>query len=181
MIAFLAAAAAEPIPDLQPPLAPLPPGFWESYGLLIVLVVVAGACIGTGWWIRHRFFRKPPLLPQPAEIAQASLRELKNIRDTVELTVQVSSVMRRYVLAKLGHRDDEPTTEEFARRLATEAKFGNEAGRAIVTFLRECDRVKFAHTRVEISGPVERAGKLIVNFETPVQPPPLPKPKELSK
>jgi hypothetical protein len=149
--------ANEPEPRLKPPTDPVVVE-QDDYRLLIAL----GALLATGlgamlawlfmrWWQRReRPEPAPPPPPPPWETALAELRELEQGRAsaiseglTEEWVDAVSDSIRAYLGRRFGFHGLESTTDEIAEKLGRAKSLAIEP-RYAVTFLGQCDLVKFA-------------------------------------
>lgn len=170
MIPMLAAAAAEKIPDLRPPLGEIPPSFWEQHGTQVIIGSALGAVLIVAfvlWLLR----KKPPVVIPPAVTAREALEELRGRKETLALATEVSQIIRHYVLAKLGRTGEEPTTEELARGLSEKSQFSPESVKALTAFLHDCDVQKFAPAIAPQPDLVTRAFALVESFERETPPP----------
>ena len=128
---------------LSPPLAELPPSFWEQFGLWVVVaavVLVVLVVAAVWWWLRPR-----PAIPVPIEIqSRKELEVLRQRSEDGQVLSQVSRVLRRYVAGAFELPPDELTTSEFCRAIAAHEKIGAELASCVGEFLRQCDELKFA-------------------------------------
>ena len=149
--------ANEPDPQLKPPTEPVVVE-QDDYRLLIALgalgALAAGALLA---WLLMRWWRRrdrpepaPPPAPPPWETAFAELRALSERRANAiaeERTEQwvdaVSDSVRKYLGHRFGFPGLESTTDEIADELNT-AQALPIAPQEVVTFLGQCDLVKFA-------------------------------------
>ncbi len=156
--------AAQDTNDLAPLLPPrpeLPPGLWEQFGIWIVLgaVFVVAVAAGCLWW-----FTRPKLTPKPFPAAQAR-EQLAALRQQPEeglVLSRVSQILRQYFGTLFGLPPGERTTAEFTRVIRGDPTLSPELEGALVQFLEECDRRKFAPVTPEAPlGAVQRAWALI--------------------
>jgi hypothetical protein len=172
MIFLLAAAAAEKIPDLRPPLGPVAPGLWEQpttwWALLGVLFILADIAAWI-WWANQK--GKPVALP-PAQQARATLNRLLNAPPAAALAAEVSREVRRYATAAIGRAGEELTSEELTRAIGAEPRLDATHVRQLSELLRDCDRQKFAPAAEPAPHLAERGLKLVDAFEQLLQPAP---------
>jgi hypothetical protein len=149
------------IPPLRPPRGELPPGFWEEYGLLVVVgAVLALTLLGVAAWFLSR--PKPVAVPAPEALARQALEPLRRQPEEGGLLSRVSQVLRHYLQAAFGLPPEELTTTEFCRALGGHERVGPELAAALSEFLRRCDERKFAPTAPPPAlGAVEQALKFI--------------------
>jgi uncharacterized protein DUF4381 len=160
----------EKIPPLQPPRGEIPPGFWELYGVWVVVgsVVFLALCAALVWYLT----RPKSVVPVPpgAQARQALERLRQQPEDGVVLS-RVSQVVRRYAAQAFGLPPGELTTSEFCQALAGQQRVGPDLAGALAEFLRQCDERKFAPA---VPGPalgaVARALELIETSEARVAP-----------
>jgi hypothetical protein len=152
-IAFLLSSLASRVPaatapqeaplELLPPHSELPPTFWEQYGAIVVIAVVAAVIVGGfGIWLLLRPRPKAPVPPE-AE-ARAALNALKGQPEDGDALSRVSQILRRYIITAFKLPPGEPTTTEFQRALAKNEDVGAELSNAVSEFLRRCDEQKFS-------------------------------------
>ncbi len=140
---ILLAAEDEKIPPLQPPRGPLPPDFWEQYGLWVVVGGVAVVMVISFvlWlWLRP----KPPAEIPPEAKARALLSPLHDQPETGSVLSRVSYAVRFYFGAAFGLAEGELTTTEFCHALNASPELGPDLKGQVCAFLRECDQRKFA-------------------------------------
>lgn len=149
--------ANEPDPQLKPPTEPVVVE-QDDYRLLIALgalgALAAGALLAwllMRWWQRRdRPEPAPPPPPPPWETALAELHALGERRAnaiaegrTEQWVDAVSDSVRKYLGHRFGFPGLESTTDEIAEELDT-AQALAIAPQEVVTFLGQCDLVKFA-------------------------------------
>ncbi len=143
MIFFCCAAFAAEEDKLLPPHDELPPSYWELYGWL----TVAGAALALAvlvlliTWLRRP---KPREITSPKILARRALAALHRRAEDAGLIVEVSRILRHYVLSVFGLAPDELTTAEIRQTLQHSAPVDSGLATAITDFLRECDERKFA-------------------------------------
>lgn len=121
---------------------------WEFWAAALLAVISAAALI---WWLlrrREHLARPAPPLP-PWEIAYQRLRELDERRlpqagRTTVYYVELSSILRHYIEDRFTVHAPEQTTPEFLAEVSIKHIFSDDQQRMLATFLRHCDRVKFA-------------------------------------
>ena len=144
-----ALAAEDHIPALHPPRPELRPGFLSQYGpwLAIVAIVVVATI---AFWLRWRQRPKPILVTPPDLLARSALKALSGQTEELGLVVEVSRILRHYVIEAFGLGPDELTTSELQQALQTPALPGTrgvaspEFVAQLIGFLRRCDQWKFA-------------------------------------
>ena len=154
--------SSDEIPPLRPPRAELPPGFWERYGVAVIilsalLIVVLAIAV---WFVTRP---KPAALIPPATHARRELEPLANRAEDGAVLSRVSQELRHYVAAAFGLSQEEVTTAEFCHALINLEKMGPPLSIPLTDFLRECDRRKFAADAVgpQPLGAVARALEII--------------------
>jgi hypothetical protein len=134
--------AADDLPQLRPPRAEIPPSFWESYGVWVIVgCVVFLALIGLAVWFLTR--PKPPIIVPPYVRAKQVLEPLLTKPEDGLVLSHVSQALRHYITEAFGLPPAEHTTAEFCRLIATNERLGPELSGAISEFLRRCDERKF--------------------------------------
>jgi len=149
--------ANEPDPQLKPPTEPVVVE-QDDYRLLIALGVLGALAAGAllawllmRWWQRRdRPEPAPPPPPPPWETALAELHALGERRAnaiaegrTEQWVDAVSDSVRKYLGHRFGFPGLESTTDEIAEELDT-AQALAIAPEEVVTFLGQCDLLKFA-------------------------------------
>jgi len=129
--------------QLSPPLAELPPTFWEQYGTWVVIAVIfLPVLVGVAVWL---LFRPKPSVPVPIEIlTRSELEALRQRSEDGQVLSQISRVLRRYVAGAFALPPDELTTSEFCRAISDHEKIGSDLAARAADFLRQCDELKFA-------------------------------------
>ena len=162
-----ALAADDPIPTLRPPHAELPPSYWELYGWLTVAgaaLALAVLVLFIAWLLRP----KPQEITSPKILARRALAALHRRAEDAGLIVEVSRILRHYVLSVFGLPAEELTTAEIRQALQNSAPIDPELAAAVTDFLRECDELKFAPSPCPPSaqiGLVNRALALVEKIE----------------
>ena len=146
------------LPNLLPPLAPLPPTFWEQHGTAVLaggLIFLAVAALVAGIVLKSR----PPRVLPPAIVARETLTKCRARPEDGNVLTEVSQTLRRYAAAALELPPGELTTAEFSRELERTEKITPQLKRSIADFLRSCDDRKFAPA--VSSGPLDAAGRAL--------------------
>jgi hypothetical protein len=164
-------AAEENIPKLRPPHDELQPSFWELHGWWTVagIVLVLAALAFFIMWLRRP---KPDGITPPEILARRALENLRGRTEDAALVVEVTRVLRRYILLAFGLAPDELTTAEIHQTLQHSKPVAPDLADAITDFLRECDERKFAPTPpLPQAGVVDRALALLEKVEASRQQP----------
>jgi len=134
---------ADEIPPLAPPRGEIPPGFWEQYG---VWVVVGGAVlVMVGLFLVWRFTRPKTPIVVPIEVrTRETLLGLRDRPETGALLSQISQTLTHYVAGVFSLPPDEMTTTEFCQALTRNEQIGPQLSSALGQFLRRCDEFKFS-------------------------------------
>ena len=145
------------LPKLLPPLAPLPPTFWEQHGTAVLAgsFIFLAVAILAGLIFRSR----PPQVLPPAIVAREALAKCRTRPEDGKVLTEVSQTLRRYAAAALELLPGEFTTAEFCRELERTEKITPQLKRSIADFLRSCDDRKFAPT--VSSAPLDAAGRAL--------------------
>jgi hypothetical protein len=158
-------AADDAMPKLRPPHDELQPTFWELYGwwtiagAVLVLAVLAFFIA----WLRRP---KPDVVTPPEILARRALENLHGRAEDAALVVEVTRILRRYVLSVFGLPPDELTTAEIRQVLQSCKPTGPDLASAVTDFLRECDERKFAPApSPPRTGAVDRALALLEKVE----------------
>jgi len=158
-------AAGEDLSKLRPPHDELQPSFWELHGRWMIagaVLVLAALALFIAWLMRP----KPGEITPPEILARRALEALRGRAEDAALVVEVTQILRRYILLAFGLSPDELTTAEIRQTLQHSAPVGPELATAINDFLRECDERKFAPTPPPPQpGVVERALALLEKIE----------------
>ncbi len=158
-------AAAEEIPTLRPPHDELHPSFWEQHGgwLVLAFVVVASAVL-LGWKLLRR--PKPEIVTPPEVLARRALEALRGRVEDMGLVVEVSQILRRYVVSAFQLPPHELTTAELQRAFQSQSQISATLTTAVIHFLSKCDERKFASvTTAALTGTVARALELVNDIE----------------
>jgi hypothetical protein len=165
-------AAGENTLKLRPPHDELQPSYWELHGWWTVagaVTTLAVLALFIAWLLRP----KPEEITPPEILARRALEALRGRAEDAALVVEVSRVVRRYILLAFGLTPDELTTTEIRQVLQHSAPAGPELAAAITDFLRECDERKFAPAPPPPKvGVVDRALALLEKIESSRRQPP---------
>jgi hypothetical protein len=133
------------LPNLLPPLAPIPPTFWDQHHIAIVVgALILIVLIATGVW---KILKPgPPSVMPPAYVAGAVLAKCIGRPEEGKVLSEISRALRRYVGAVLGFPAGELTTGEFRHELECSEKITPPLKNDIFDFLRVCDERKFSPT-----------------------------------
>ncbi len=163
LLALLCAAATnapDQIPPLRAPRGELPPGFWEEYGLLVVVgSVLAATLLAIAAWFLARPKPVAPLAPDV--VARQALGPLVRQAEDGAVLSGVSQILRRYLTAAFGLPPEELTCTEFCGALRRCEEAGPELSAAIAEFLRLNDERKFAPGAAQ---PASGAAEQALNF-----------------
>jgi hypothetical protein len=144
LLPLVAFAGEEPMPKLLPPRGELPASFAERFGWLIVVAALVLAAVAARV-VLMRFRRvKPPIITAPDVFARRALEALRGQPENGPLLVEVSAIVRRYVIFAFGLPTGEMTTGELRGALASNPKVPPEISGAVGNFLCDCDDRKFS-------------------------------------
>lgn len=160
-------AVAQPLQlsKLQPPHEEIGPSFWEQHGGQIVIAVVVffalvALCIA---WLQRP---KPVVITPPVVLARGELEGLQERAENGALLVEVSRVVRRYVISTFMLPPEELTTAELLQALQTRSQIDGDLITTIGQFLRRSDERKFAPALAPPQiGVVTRAAELVETIE----------------
>jgi len=158
--------AQEGLVDIREPVTLINP-LWYYLGGTIVL---GGLLL---WLVlRRRRKNRPAAPPEPDisafEEAESALQHLRSRMDSVDpepFTVEVTTILRRFLEKELEIRALEQTTEEFLLEIRDNERWPGELRTEIEHFLTRCDLVKFA--RQDLPG--EEREKLISQADTTIK------------
>ena len=143
-LGILAAAHAQSLklPKLRPPHGEIGPTFWEQHHWQVITPAVAVLLLGTLLilWLRRP---KPVVVVPPEIVARRSLEGLRGRPEDAPLTVEVSHIIRNYLISVFMLPPDELTTAEVLRALQARPQIDPGLVKSIGTFLRRCDELKF--------------------------------------
>jgi len=139
-----AAAIAEDVRDIKPPIE-ISNGWAWLWWTLAALIAVAIAVALWRWW-RKRRARLAFVPPVPAHVrARRKLdAALALIAQPKPFVTAVSDTARLYLEERFDFRAPERTTEEFLRELGVTDLLAKEQKESLGGFLASCDLVKFA-------------------------------------
>lgn len=144
LIPLTAFAGEEPLPKLLPPRGELVASFWERYGWLTLgIALVLLVIVAIMWLIRLRRV-EPPVITAPDVFARRALEALRGRPENGALLVEVSRIVRRYVIIVSSLPPGEMTSTELRVALASRLEVPSELAGAIGDFLRQCDERKFS-------------------------------------
>lgn len=164
-VAMLLAASAfgitEAEPRLQPPHSELGPTFWEQRGMLLVLGNVAFFMLLGAFYLWAR--RPRIIVPEaPDAIAHRALEALRPRAEDPQLLMEVSRILRHYMIFAYCLPPDEFTTTELKFELQARPSANAALSTELIDFLRQCDQRKFSPTPLAgASGTVARALELL--------------------
>ena len=148
------------LPNLLPPLAPIPPTFWDQHSIAIVVgASILIALIAAGVWKTLK--PGPQSVMPPAYVAGAVLAKCIGRPEDGKVLSEVSQALRHYVGAVLGFPAGELTTGEFRQELERSEKITPQLKNDIFDFLRACDERKFSPT---VSAPALNAAGRALQF-----------------
>lgn len=165
MVSGTALAQPLQLPKLQPPHEEIGPSLWERHGLQIVIasVVFAGLVAMFIGWLRRS---KPVVVIPPEVLARRDLETLRGSAENGALVVQVSRIVRRYVISVFTLPPEELTTSELIQALSAHSQTDRGLVTAIGEFLRRSDELKFAPALLPPqAGIVTRAAELVETIE----------------
>lgn len=136
-----------PLPKLRPPHDEVGPTFWEQHHWPIV---VGGVALLIVIPLTILWFRRPKsiVVMPPEIIARNSLARLRGEAESGALVVEVSRIVRNYLVAVFMLPPDELTTTELLGALQSRSQIDQGVSSTIGTFLRQCDEWKFAPAKL---------------------------------
>jgi hypothetical protein len=158
------------IPELLPPQPELPTTFWEAHGWQCILggVVFVGIVIAVIVWLRRP---RVVVIEPPVTQARQALEKLRGQKEDGALVMNVSRILKRYVIAALNLPAAELTTTEFRHALQEQPQVAPELAVSTGNFLQRCDEWKFAPERpAEKLGAVDGALELVEKLEAARKP-----------
>ena len=119
--------------------------FWILSGILAVLAVA----LLVYWWMTRRALGRiePPKLPWETALARLDALAARNLPKQGKYEayfVDLSSILRYYIEGRFALQAPERTTPEFLAEMMQTDLFSKSQEDFLKTFLRLCDRVKFA-------------------------------------
>jgi len=148
--------------------------FWAALCAGVVLVVCA-----VMYWLRRRERIERATSPPPAwQVAYERLRELdqRQLAQSGNFEVyyvDLSAILRYYIEDRFQLRAPEQTTPEFLGEAASSGVLSEVHQRLVASFLRHCDRVKFAQYRPMLEE-MERGFEVVLRFVDETVPEPKP-------
>jgi hypothetical protein len=131
------------IPPLRPPHTEIPPGFWDKYGVwIIVAAAVALPIILLAIWLLRQKTKPAPLHPE-IEAREALKPFIGKLEDGNSIS-HVSRIVRRYFTAAFNLPPEELTTTEFSKASLGSEPLGKDLAERVTEFLTESDHRKFA-------------------------------------
>jgi hypothetical protein len=131
------------MPELKPPHGELPPSFWEQYGWVVLIAGIVGVVLLAGLILL--LSRPKPMAPTlPEALARQTLDLLRGRGENGEVLVNVSRILRGYLVFALGLPPTELTTTEICAALEATPMIPPEMASGIGKFLQQCDERKFS-------------------------------------
>jgi hypothetical protein len=152
---------ADQIPQLKPPHGEIPPGFWEQYGVWVIVAAMIFVYLVTwGIWLLMR--KRKPMNTPPEVEASESLAAIRGQPEDGETLAEISRIVKIYFVRAFNLPRHEHTTAEIAILVRESQQIGPGLGQNLGAYLTELDRRKFA-TGTQISGrpALEQAEELI--------------------
>jgi hypothetical protein len=139
-----AAAVADDIRDIKPPIE-ISDGWAWLWQTLILLALALAAFLLWRWW-KHRKSNivLPPPVPAHVRAKQKLDEALALIAQPKPFVIAVSDTARTYLEERFQFRAPDRTTEEFLRELGGTKLLLPEQKESLGDFLASCDLVKFA-------------------------------------
>lgn len=152
---------------LAPPHAEIPPTVLELYWPFLVpaafaALVFAAAAVLVAWLMLRP---RPPEDEPAAAHARRELARLRGQPASTETIAAVSKVFRHYLLARLGLRGQQLTTQELGRKLQSSPRFGSHLAIPCGEFLQQLDEAKFSPATPSHSNAAEQALNLVERCE----------------
>ncbi len=139
-----AAAVAEDIRDIKPPIEISDGSAWIWWMLIIAALLVAAFLLWRLLKKRKANIVLPPPIPAHVRAKQKLEQALALITQPKPFVIAVSDTARAYLEERFNFRAPERTTEEFLRELAGTKLLLPEQKESLGGFLASCDLVKFA-------------------------------------
>jgi Domain of unknown function (DUF4381) len=152
---------ADQIPQLKPPHGEIPPGFWEQYG---IWVIVAGLIfVYLVAWVIWLVMRKRKPMSRPPEVeANEALAAIRGQPENGETLAEISRIVKTYFVRAFNLPPQEHTTAEIAVLARESRQIGPGLGQDLGAYLAELDRRKFAlGTQIAGRPALEQAEELI--------------------
>lgn len=121
---------------------------WQFW-VLATLIGVAVVALIAYWWLSHRELRateppKDPWVTALARLEALAQRDLAKEGKFDAYYIDLSSILRYYIEGRFSLHAPERTSPEFLAEMMETDLFSKEQEGFLKTFLRLCDRVKFA-------------------------------------
>ena len=152
---------ADQIPQLKPPHGEIPPGFWEQYGVWVIVATLIFVYLVTwGIWLVMR--KRKPMNTPPEVEAKEALAAIHGQPEDGETLAEISRIVKIYFVRAFNLPPQEHTTAEITVLACESQQIGPELGQKLGVYLTELDRRKFA-TGIQIAGrtALEQAEELI--------------------
>ncbi len=117
---------------------------WAVIALTILATLIGVAVI---WWLRKRWLamQLPPLTPQQqALVGLDAIHPEIETSSPQEFTVEVASVLRRFVVGQYGIPATRQTSQEFLQSLSESTSFSESDRTLLKSFLDKSDLIEFA-------------------------------------
>lgn len=173
MIGFLLAAVpvAPPSPGETPLLRDIaPPVYVFPYPVWMVVAAGAAAAIVVGLlafaivrWYRSRPGSPPPTAREIALEELETARASSATRDPYEFSIEVSDVLRTYVVARYGLPATRQTSPEFLAAVSDSPQISEAMRAPLARFLEKVDLIKFARMEAVASDNAELV-ELAIDF-----------------
>jgi hypothetical protein len=144
----------ETVPDIIEDvtmITPSEPWTWLWPVTIILAVVLIGVFAGRRLYRAKKLpFQHPPIPPHTtARQRLASIRRLIDEGLHEQFVIEVSALLRAYIEARFGLKAPTLSTEEFLFEAERSALLDPRWRESLAGFLSECDRVKFALSRMQ--------------------------------
>jgi hypothetical protein len=153
------------LPKLRPPHGELGPTFWEQHHWAVIISSAAFLVLApllVLWLLRP----KPRVFVPPEVIARRALEALRGRTEDGPLTVEVSRILRNYLISVFMLPLEEFTTAEMLQALQARPQADPALVKSIGAFLRRCDELKFGPTFPPAqTGLVAQASDLVEEIE----------------
>jgi hypothetical protein len=134
---------ADQIPKLKPPHGEIPPGFWEQYGVWVIVAALVLVYLLTWviWLVMRK--RKPTIIPPEVE-AKDALAAIRDRSEDGETLAEISRIVKIYFVRAFNLPTQEHTTAEMSVLARESEQIGPGLGQNLGAYLTELDRRKFA-------------------------------------
>lgn len=170
-----AAAVADPLRDIKPPIAIYNPWMYAVWAAVALCLAAIAVALWIWWRKRRPQVPVPPLIPAHVRAKQKLEEALALISQPKPFCILVSGTARAYLEERFSFHAPERTTEEFLHELRGTDLLLPDQKESLGEFLKRCDLVKFA--RYEPREPELRDlhhSALRLVEETEPQPEPVP-------